>query len=572
MDEKLMEPLKYYEEQGKEEHLENIKAHLDSLVTESGVDLEANRATVAKWKEEQATIKDLSRVLAKFKAFRTLLIIALLAGIGAVIGGIYTFGDDILTGVILLVAGLAVGIVSLMVVIKKVNPVIRDTDKVLQEHKATAAALEKEGWEQLSALNALFTDEDVYRLVEKTLPDFAFEKSFTKEQERLFAEKYDFVDINDDESSMLNTLSGKYAGNPFVYIRRKIHQMGTHTYHGSLVIHWTEVYRDSDGNVQTREHTQTLHASVTKPKPYYRAETHLLYGNQAAPDLSFSRTFSHIERKSDKSIERKVKSGEHKLQRQAARALKHGGSFQEMANSEFDVLFGANDRDNEVQFRFMYTPLGQRNTVALLRDDQNYGDDFSFVKQKRFNAIYSEHAQGFKMNVFAGEYRHFDYEVVRSRFINLNVAFFHSLFFDFAPFFSVPAYLDEPCASLESDKDVEECYRTNFPYYEHEVLANALGEKSFAHPETRTDAILKTKALSKDNGFDTVAVTAYSYATADRIDFVPVRGGDDNIHNVPVPWIEYLPIEKTTHVQIAGGDVTIGDESACYHGMNISVM
>ena len=51
MDEKLMEPLKYYEEQGKEEHLENIKAHLDSLVTESGVDLEANRATVAKWKE-----------------------------------------------------------------------------------------------------------------------------------------------------------------------------------------------------------------------------------------------------------------------------------------------------------------------------------------------------------------------------------------------------------------------------------------------------------------------------------------------------------------------------------------
>ena len=52
--------------------------------------------------------------------------------------------------------------------------------------------------------------------------------------------------------------------------------------------------------------------------------------------------------------------------------MKNGGQFQEMANSEFDVLFGANDRDHEVQFRLMYTPLAQRNTVDLIKDKKYF--------------------------------------------------------------------------------------------------------------------------------------------------------------------------------------------------------
>ena len=248
--------------------------------------------------------------------------------------------------------------------------------------------------------------------------------------------------------------------------------------------------------------------------------------------------------------------------------MKKGGTFQEMANSEFDVLFGATDRDNEVEFRFMYTPLGQRNTVALLKDSAHYGDDFDFIKQGKCNLIVSDHAQDWRMNIFASLYRHFDFEEIKARFITLNETYFKSIFFDFAPLFSVPAYLEEPCASLED----EVAYRTNYTYYEHEIMANLIGDEVFRHEESSTEAILKTQALDSAEGSDLVAVTASSYVGIDRVDYIPVKGGDGNYHNVPVPWIEYIPVSKTSHIVVSSEDTAGDNTSVCYHGMAAGIM
>jgi hypothetical protein len=456
----------------------------------------------------------------------------------------------------------------LWLLLKKVNPVLKDNERLKKDCLVEISKLEAEGWNQMQNLNDLFTNDDAINLVEKTLPDFSFDDKFTKEQEQLLVQKYDFCDLITDECSMLDTLSGKYAGNPFLFGRRRIHKMGTQVYRGSLVISWTERYVDSKGQLRTRTRTQTLHASVTKPKPFYKTNTFLLFGNQAAPNLSFSRTSNHIENLSEKRLERKIKKGEKEIQKIAKNNLKNGGNFQEMTNSEFDVLFGAIDRNNEVEFRLMYTPLGQRSTTELLKDSQNFGDDFDFFKERRCNVIVSDHAQNWKMNIYANDYKDFDFEAIKTKFINLNETYFKSIFFDFAPFFCVPAYLEEPCASLEKIED----YSTNFTYYEHEVMVNSLDSMSLVHEDSITEAILKTQTINSERDKDFIEVTAHSYTGIEQVDFIPVLGGDGHYHNVPVSWIEYIPISKTSQVAITHPDVSDENTSIYYHGMGAGII
>ncbi|MBO5314805.1 MAG: hypothetical protein J6B48_00075 [Clostridia bacterium] len=568
MDDKVLDPLKYYEGQGKQEHRANIEEHLNGLIEKSGIDIEENRETMAKWKKEQEEIASLTKVIKKFKLFRILLIAGIVVGSLLTLSAFGTFGESFIMGLLKLVVGGGALAASIVVMIKKVNPVIKDTDTVCKEHTKIATDLENEGWVQMRGLNTLFTDEDAIRLVEKTLPEFSFDKSFTVEHEKFFVDKYDFFDLQTDDCSMIDTLSGKHAGNPFLYGRRRVHKLGTQKYHGSLKITWTETYKDSQGRLQTRTKTETLKASVDKPKPFYRSNTFLAYGNQAAPNLSFSRVSQHSDRLSEKALEKRIKKGEHKLQKQASKDMKNGGNFQEMANSEFDVLFGATDRDNEVEFRLMYTPLAQRSTVDLIKDSKNYGDDFDFIKQGKCNIVSSDHAQKWDMSLLASDYKHFNFEEIKSKFISKNANYFKSIFFDFAPFFCVPAYLDEPCVSMDSDSS----YKTNFTYYEHEVMANALDYNSFVHEESCTEAILKTQTINVTDSGDLVAVTANSYMGIDRIDYVSVKGGDGNYHNVPVPWIEYIPVSKTSHIFISKADEPNDCATVCYHGMGAGIV
>ena len=97
-----------------------------------------------------------------------------------------------------------------------------------------------------------------------------------------------------------------------------------------------------------------------------------------------------------------------------------------------------------------------------------------------------------------------------------------------------------------------------------------------------TRAILKTELIQRNKGLDTVAVTAYSYSAEPRTDFVPVLGGDGRMHAVPVPWTEYLPLQKTTLITIKNigyteteynsilknlKDQKLPENATCYKGM-----
>ena len=69
-----------------------------------------------------------------------------------------------------------------------------------------------------------------------------------------------------------------------------------------------------------------------------------------------------------------------------------------------------------------------------------------------------------------------------------------------------------------------------------------------------TRNLLRTHVLSEDGGKSVVAVTAHGYRGVPRVDYVPVRGGDGYLHDVPVEWTEYVPIEKTTPMTVMERD------------------
>jgi hypothetical protein len=206
----------------------------------------------------------------------------------------------------------------------------------------------------------------------------------------------------------------------------------------------------------------------------------------------------------------------------------------------------------------MFTPRAQREMIDLIRSEEGYGDDFDFFKRKKLNVIRSEHSQKWDMSTSADRYRSFDFEKAKKNFIDFNNEYFKSVYFDFAPLIAIPVYQEAPTASFESISHPESSYTE----YNYETIANKIGSDKFAHKKTATDVILKTEFVHRSEGVDTVAVTAHSYSAEPRTDFVPVLGGDGRMHSVPVPWIEYMPQQKTTLMTVKNIGLTESEYKA----------
>ena len=147
---------------------------------------------------------------------------------------------------------------------------IDQADKKIQELFALAQR-------QMAPLNSLFTDRDALKIIESAIPMISFAPCFSIEQEANMIINYDFNDHNNGEQSTVDILAGHYNENPFLFENKLIHKMGVEVYHGYNTIHWTETYRGSDGKRHTRTRTETLHATVTKPKPFYSTQVLLNY-------------------------------------------------------------------------------------------------------------------------------------------------------------------------------------------------------------------------------------------------------------------------------------------------------
>lgn len=291
---------------------------------------------------------------------------------------------------------------------------------------------------------------------------------------------------------------------------------------------------------------------MTKPKPFYSTQVTLNYCTQGGSELSFTHSATHLEKKSDKEIERCVRKGEKKLKKMNDKAIKNNKDFVSMSNSDFEVLFNALDRTNEIQFRTLFTPLAQTNMLAILRSQSGYGDDFNFTKRNRTNTILSQHSQGRAITLLPTKYISYSFDTIKENFVDKNVKFFKEMYFDFAPLWAIPIYQEKPASSLQPISEGLQKYS----YKEYEILANTINSEYVAHPCTKTRSILKTSFIDSKNDVDEICISAYSYDIIARVDFVPVMGGDGRWHNVPVPWDDYIPLEAVNKFFVSTVELT----------------
>ena len=502
----IYNPLEEYEGKFKNLHSDTTSRFFDSLTERSGVNIEENRKTVKEYNDFKENLSKLKRKLNWWRFLRVLMCIT---------------------------------IILIPLVIWKINPKIKGIKNDIEAVDKKIAELLALAHNQMAPLNALFTDRDCLKLIEETIPLVSFAPCFTVEQETDMITNYDFKDHENGEQSTLDVLSGHYNENPFLFENKLVHRMGVETYHGYKTIHWTETYRDSDGKTRTRSRSQTLHATVTKPKPFYNTQVLLNYCAQGGPELSFSRDATSLHLKSDREIERYVKRGERQLKKKTDKAIKNNQDFTSMSNTDFEVLFDALDRTDEVQFRTLFTPLAQTNMVDLIRSEAGYGDDFNFIKQNRTNQIISQHSQNRVIIIPASAYVSYSFDIIKENFTNKNAEYFKAIYFDFAPIWAIPIYQERPVHSLDPLPD----YSRKYSYKECEALANKVSAEYVVHPKTKTHAILKSTFISTQNQTDEISISASSYDIIPRVDYVSVHGGDGKWHNVPVNWDDYIPLE-----------------------------
>ncbi|WP_406615629.1 MAG1210 family protein [Mycoplasmopsis hyopharyngis] len=550
---KIFEPLREYESL-REKHSKNVLKYFQDLVDQSQVNIDENKETIKKINQEKIKLESAKKDVAKYSNLNTFLSILIsLGGIGILIGSYFAYlysnthtKNYLLTSILSIILGVIFVVafscvLALVTIPKKKEAVNR---KEVQE--TLVEQLTDQATEQMRPLNSLFAHGIKEKLFSLSIPLLQLDRYFDNKRIDELKTKFGFQHKDNNDTSLLHLLSGEIYGNPFVLTKDLVHTMGTKKYHGTLVISWEETVSTSNGT-STITRTQTLWAEVSKPCPYYERDTYLVLGSDVEPQLSFKRESHNFHLLTAREKEKYVKETTKELKKFAEKQIGKS-NFTLLANEEFESAWYAKNRNDEKGYRVLFTPLAQKNLMQLLSDNGvGFGDDFMFKKQGKLNLVVPEHLKKFDIDFDdTTSFYAYDFDVISKTFYNYNMEFFRHLFFTFAPIFSIPIY-QQTKTHEHIYKDVYDSPRLN--RCEHESIINKLSHL-FKHDLSKTDDIIKTSFIQKTDKGDLVNVNSWGYQTFDRIDYIPVHGGDGYIHDVPVHWTEYVRVEQNSTVEI----------------------
>ena len=567
-EEMIYRPREMYEKQLKKQYHEEAIRYFNELVEKAKVDEQANAMHVKEYNKKVEIRKEKEKALNKVKAGKGWAIV------GIVLGGVLavTFLVLCITGVVppwgwaLVAGGLAVVGLMIFLLATRIKNAMQRAKEALAKAQAEEQAALKVCYDDLAVLNSLYDWNMPHRIMTKVTPILQLDEHYTAKRD---AELHDIYGLVDDECTTLQVLSGSIMQNPFILERVYEREIKDKEYVGTLTITWTTTYRDSKGNSHTQTHTQTLRASAFHPAPFFYKSTRLIYGNEAAPDLSFTRRPNPNSALEGKALDNYVKKRAKELAKKEKRDLTDNNertNFKTMGNEVFDALFDATDRNHEVQFRLLFTALAQTNMVDLLTTKEPYGDDFVFYKDKKINSISSGHSQGFNYVADPSFFIGYDCAACRNFFVDYCDKFLRGLYFDLAPLISIPLYqMHRPAHSF-----LDENAATWLPRREHEVLANSMDPKAFLPKDADPSLpVYLTEVSSKKNGsVDSTVIHSSSFHTTPMTDYIPVRGGDGRVHSVPVHWIKYDEVHDDFNI----GTVPVGGTQNDYRQIGAEIL
>ena len=547
----LTEPVKAYNYFLKDAYHEAVVNFFDGITTENMVDVEANRFTNKQINATKAKIKKTTDKLNGKKAlkgfFIALMIISFIAAIITIVIMVNNFvWWEIL--ICLAFVGLGVGMIFLMI---NEGKKIKEVQAILQKLEDEKNSLLNEARGQMQNLNDAYDWNLPAKILTDTIPLIQMDQYFNQDRFHYLHKKFGFPENKEKNISSVYIQSGAILGNPFILERNHVSEKYNHTYHGELTIHWTTTV-GSGKDRHTVHHSQTLHAEVTKPAYRYFYETWLVYGSEAAPRLSFSRLPSNANSMDEKAIDKFAKNFIKDAEKKVKNTAYDKKPLTLMSNEQFEALFNAMNRDNDVEFRLLFTPLAQKNMLELIKSKKPYGDDFEFIKQKELNFIKSRHAQNAELDGDPARFVHYDYDYARDYFIKYCDNFFQSFYFDLAPLLCIPLYQQH----IAFDEIFRGTLDPNLTSFETEVMANRYDDQLFKHEKSDTPCTLKREFLHTNGISDIVNIHAYSYQKIPHTDFVSKLGGDGIWHQVPVVWYEYVPLEKVTPFAVQSCHIT----------------
>lgn len=524
--EDILSPLEQFQSY-KEKFREIAEKTFEELTSASGVNPEENRALCVEIQDIQTNNKKTAKTLKWWTA------LCVFMWIVAAVCVIICIADGFKSGWLIPTLCI-VGCVSMLVLLFwKIHPIIKKNKSIKNEQETLIKNKEQEAWDMMAPLNRLY-DWDVFnRMMTQTVPRLEFDPYFTSQRLADLVNSYGWDENFSKERSVIYSHSGLINGNPFVIARTRKMEMGTKEYKGELTVKWKTVEIDSEGKRHERNHSETLRASVHKPYPEYYEKTRLIYGNDAAPDLNFTRDTNDDKLEVDsRAYKRKLKEIE-----KFSHDLKN--DFAMATNEEFEVLFTTTNRNNNQQYFLLFTPLAQENMIKIIRDKElGYGDNFQFMKHRKMNTLTAGHMQDLPLDMNPRMFWSSNYDKAKQVFLETTCENFRAIYFAFAPLLSIPMY--------QQIRPVSAIYGTDMPrqstYWEHESLANFWGEDKFADPSCATHCILKTSEERKDDGSVEVKVRAYGYRAEPRIDYVSKYCSNGNYYDVPVHWDEYIPV------------------------------
>lgn len=528
------EPLEQFSSHFRTAHVNNTSDFFEDLVRRSGVDEDANTRTVAELRELEKHAASAGSTNKWWRILRGITIAA------AVLAALYVFAHYAWPWLLAPVIVFSPAIYFL-------NRVINNSDVHLARLKEACDEKRAVAWGQMAPLNRLFDWDIVAKLMEKTVPRIAFDAYFSNGRMEELRNSFGWSGDVGDNHSIVFAHSGALNGNPFILARTLSHWMGSKSYDGSLSITWTEQYRNSQGKWETRTRHETLHASIERPFPEYENQTFIVYGNEAAPDLSFRRNPSKLSKLEDGLFDKFRKNRAIKKLEAKSRDVSEGNPFTVMSNREFDALFDATDRNHEVQFRLLFTPLAQQEMLKLLKDSEvGFGDTFVFEKSQMINVVESGHMRHTDISGDPEKFLAYELAQARMYFNVYHNDFFKSFYFGIAPLLAIPLYQQHrPHSDIYKDT-----YSDKPCFWEHEAIANYHGEAAFNHPDCVTRSILKTSTKHEADGSQKVRVTSSGFRSVARTYYVAVRGGDGRSHQVPVHWNEYFAVGNSADMLV----------------------
>ncbi len=527
--------------------IENAKEYFENAVAQSGISKDECKSLARKYEnaaiKKSKTQKATKSFLGLFIAFFVIAIL-LFVWFGLVLwlqilphinDKSYSTSDLVsvivspILGAILM--GLSLGL-FLIRYLKNRKQLIRDR---INEKKAYDAVIEA-----IKPLNNLLLKHGIKEeILQKTMPEVKLNKYLMAEWHREFINEYGGkILLGKDENTYCNSiLSGTLFNSPFIFVGKRGWKYVDKEYEGSIVVTWTEIYT-AGNETKSRVRSEVLTATVTKPAPEFSDDNFLLFGTNVCTNLNFFRRPTSVNAMNEREIEKFVKKNSDELVKLTEKSIASNNSFRAMNNTKFEVLFNALNRNDEKEFRMMFTPIAQKNMVNLLLDKNNgYGDNFKFTKQGNVNLIENTQllmdAEIFKKSI---ECESYSYDQIAELFIQNLTKFFREFYFSIAPLLSVPDYVLSEDQTLNAEND------SRLSYYELERIAYDAISKKVNTSWTETDFVVNINEIGNVTDRDEeFSVEAQGFSTTMQTDYVTKLGPDGALHTIPVPWTKYDP-------------------------------